>query len=144
MSLSCIRPISTVDRNSQYFWNSSEFSFRCMYVSIVTQSCLTLCDPMDCSPPGGSSHGIFQTRMLEWVAIPYSRGSSWPRNWTWVCHIAGETLYYLSHQGSMFTKCCYFYFISFYPPHSPTRELYSFWHVQILFIHIVGLPDTLF
>ena len=40
------------------------------------QSCLTLCDPMDCSPPDSSVHGIFQARILEWVAVSYSRGSS--------------------------------------------------------------------
>ena len=44
--------------------------------SEVTQSCPTLCDPMDCSPPGSSAHGVFQTRVLEWVAISFSRGSS--------------------------------------------------------------------
>ena len=48
------------------------------------QSCLTLCDPMDCSPSGSSVHGILQARILEWVAISYSRGSSWPRDWTQV------------------------------------------------------------
>ena len=42
----------------------------------VTQSCLTFCDRMDYSPPGPSVHGILQARMLEWVAIPFSRGSS--------------------------------------------------------------------
>ena len=57
---------------------------------LVTQSCLTLCDPMDCSPPGSSAHGILQARILEWVAIPLSRGSSWPRNWTQVSHIVGK------------------------------------------------------
>ena len=41
----------------------------------VIQSCPTLCDPMDCSPPGSSIHGIFQARILEWVAISFSRGS---------------------------------------------------------------------
>ena len=41
---------------------------------LVIQSSLTLCNPMDCSPPGSSVHGILQTRMLEWVAIPFSRG----------------------------------------------------------------------
>ena len=41
---------------------------------LVSQSCLTLCDPMDCSPPGSSVHGILQARTLEWVAIPFSRG----------------------------------------------------------------------
>ena len=40
----------------------------------LLQLCLTLCDPMDCSPPGSSVHGIFQARILEWVAIPSSRG----------------------------------------------------------------------
>ena len=53
------------------------------------QSCLTLCKPMDCSPPGSSVHGILQARILEWVAIPFSRGSSWPRDWTQVSCIAG-------------------------------------------------------
>ena len=46
---------------------------------LVTQSCPTLCHPMDCSPPGSSVHGIFQARILEWVDIPFSRGSSQPR-----------------------------------------------------------------
>ena len=50
--------------------------------SEVAQSCPTLCDPMDCSLPGFSVHGIFQARILEWVAISFSRRSSWPRDWT--------------------------------------------------------------
>ena len=50
----------------------------------VTQLCLTFCDPMDCSPPGSSVHGILQARMLEWVAMPSSRGSSCPRDQTQV------------------------------------------------------------
>ena len=45
------------------------------------QSCLILCDTMDCSPPGSSVHGIPQARILEWVAVSFSRGSSWPRDW---------------------------------------------------------------
>ena len=52
---------------------------------LVTKSCLTLFDPMDCSSPGFSVHGIFQARILEWVAISFSRGSSQPRDQTaWV------------------------------------------------------------
>ena len=47
--------------------------------SEVAQSCPTLCDPMDCSLPGSSVHGIFQARVLEWAAISFSRGSSQPR-----------------------------------------------------------------
>ena len=48
--------------------------------SEVSRLCPTLCDPMDCSPPGFSIHEIFQARILEWVAISFSRGSSWPRD----------------------------------------------------------------
>ena len=54
----------------------------------VTSVSLTLCDPMDCSPPGSSVHGILQARMLEWVAIPFSRGSSWCRDQTRVSGIS--------------------------------------------------------
>ena len=64
-------------------------SFSLFSVS-VAQSCLTLCDSMDCSPPGPSVHGTFQARILEWVAMPSSRRSSWPRNGTRVSHIAGR------------------------------------------------------
>ena len=60
-----------------------------MYV-LVIQSCPTLCDPVDCSPPGSSVPGILQARTLEWVAMPSSRGSSRPRDWTWVFCIAGR------------------------------------------------------
>ena len=58
--------------------------------SEVAQSCPTLCDPMDCSPPGSSIHGIFQARILEWVAISFSRGSSRPKDRTQVSRIAGR------------------------------------------------------
>ena len=46
----------------------------------ITKSCLTLCESMDCDPPGSSVHGISQARILEWAAISLSRGSSWPRD----------------------------------------------------------------
>ena len=59
-------------------------------MSEVAQSCLTLCDPMDCSLSGSSAHGIFQARVLEWIAISFSRGSSQPRNQTRVSRIAGR------------------------------------------------------
>ena len=58
--------------------------------SEVAQSCLTLCDPMDCSLPGSSVHGILQARVLEWVAIFFSRGSSRPRERTQVSCIPGR------------------------------------------------------
>ena len=53
----------------------------------VSQPCPTLCDPMNCSLPGSSIHGIFQARVLEWGAIASSRRSSQPRDWTWVSRI---------------------------------------------------------
>ena len=53
----------------------------------IAQSCLTLCDPMDCSLPGFSVHGIFQAIVLEWIAISLSKGSSLPRDWTRVARI---------------------------------------------------------
>ena len=60
-------------------------------VEVMTpQSYPTLCDLMDCSPPGSSVHEIFQVRILEWVAIHFSRGSSWPRYHTWVSRIGGR------------------------------------------------------
>ena len=55
---------------------------------LVTKSCLTLCNPMDYSPQVSSVPGISQARILEWVAIPFSWESSWPRVWTWVSCIA--------------------------------------------------------
>ena len=57
--------------------------------SEVAQSCPTLCDPMDCSPPGSSLHGILQARVLEWGAISFSRGSSQPRDRTRFSRISG-------------------------------------------------------
>ena len=64
-----------------------------MYTSrwycLVCQSCLTLGHPMECGPPGSSVHGILQVRILEWVAISFSRGSFLPRDWTFVSCIAG-------------------------------------------------------
>ena len=58
--------------------------------SEVAQSCPTLCNPMNCSLSGSSIHGIFQARVLEWVAISFSRGSSRPRDRTQVSRIAGR------------------------------------------------------
>ena len=59
-------------------------------VSFVCVSHSVMSDLMDCSSPGSSIYGILQARILEWVAIPFSRGSSWPRNRTWVSRIAGR------------------------------------------------------
>ena len=66
------------------------FFFLIIVKVCIAQSCLTLCSPMDCSPPGSSVHGISQARILEWIAIPFSRVSSQPRDWTQVSCIAGS------------------------------------------------------
>ena len=70
----------------------------CGIVVSVANSCLTLCDRVDCSPPASSVHGILQARILEWEAMPSSRGSSQPRDWTCVSYV-------LLHwqAGSLFT-----------------------------------------
>ena len=72
---------------------------------LVTQLCPMLRDPMYWSPPVSSVYGILQARVLQWIAMPFSRGSSWSRDWTWVSCIAGgvftrRSLYRLSHWGS--------------------------------------------
>ena len=63
-------------KNEPLIWQFSKDQF-----SSVTQSCLTLCNPMDFSPPGSSIHGIFQARVLEWGAIAFSKESWVLKNW---------------------------------------------------------------
>ena len=60
----------------------------CLLACAQSLSHVQLCDPMDCSPPGSSAYGIFRQEILEWVAISYSRGSSWLRDWTLVSCIS--------------------------------------------------------
>ena len=67
---------------------------RTVIMCLVAKLCSTLCDPMDCLPPGSSVLGISQARILEWVAISFSRGSSWPRDWTCISHIGRRILYH--------------------------------------------------
>ena len=78
---------------------------------LVPQSCPTLCDLVYCSLPGSSVHGILQARILEWVAIFFSRRSSQPKDWTQILPTHGlnpslphcrQTLYHLSHKGNHF------------------------------------------
>ena len=70
-------------------WFNLLFKFY-FYQSVSCSLCPTLCTLMDCSPPGSSVHRILQVRILEWVAISLSRGSSPPRDWTRVSWIAGR------------------------------------------------------
>ena len=70
----------------------------------MLQLCPTLCNPMDCSPPGSSVHGILQARILEWVAVPSSRGPSQSRDWTRVSYVScigRQVLYHWCHLSSV-------------------------------------------
>ena len=98
-----LRPLRLCDLSS---WSafSNSFSFLSSLVKsdiaveslchcLVTQSCLTLCDPTDCSPWGSSVHGISQARILEWVTLSFSR-SYWPRHQTHISCIGSQNLYH--------------------------------------------------
>ena len=93
-------------RLSQYSKSSTYEPSGCCGGGLVAKVLFNSYNPMGCSPPGSSVHGISQARILEWVAISFSRGSSWPRDWTQVSCIVGDLLhckqilYWLSHQGS--------------------------------------------
>ena len=73
--------------------NSSLWYISTLLLVLVTQSCLTL-HPMDCSPSDSSVHGILQARKLEWVAMPFFRGSSRSRDWPQVSCIAGRFFFF--------------------------------------------------
>ena len=75
---------------------SSWWHYACMCAKSL-QSCLTLWDPMDCSPPDSSVHGVLQARILEWVAIPSSRGSSQPRDRSCVSSVSWIGRWILYH-----------------------------------------------
>ena len=64
------------------------FSILNLLCAPCAQVSLSFCSPLDCSLPGSSAHGILQARILKWVAISYPRGSSWPRDWTYVSCIS--------------------------------------------------------
>ena len=75
----------------------------------VSQSCPTICDLMNCSPSGSSVHGIFQTKILEWVVISFSEGSSWARDQTHVScisYICRQILYHWATRYHLSLCCC--------------------------------------
>ena len=82
--------------------------------SEVIQSCQTLCNPVDCSLPGSSNHGILQARILEWVAISFSMGSSWPRDQTQVSRIAGRSFTLWATREARVCTYVLFIFLSTY------------------------------
>ena len=95
--LSCVSYPYSISKRFPGHWPTGE-SFRELFLQVsewvkVSQSCLTLCDPMDCSLPGSSVHGILQARILEWVAMPSCRGSPWSRDPTQFSCIGRRILY---------------------------------------------------
>ena len=77
--------------------HTPQYNYPAWVCAKLLQSCLTLCDPMDCSLPGSSVHEVLQARILEWVAISYSRGSSWSRQQTHISCISCNGQRFLYH-----------------------------------------------
>ena len=91
----------------QSYFNSRICCLKHVYVCVHAQACPTLCDLMDCSPPGSSVNGILQARILEWVATSSFRGSSWPRDWTcisWISLHRQVNSLPLSYRGAQLVK----------------------------------------
>ena len=84
------KPRQYTKKQRHYFANKGPYSQSESESEVAQSQCPTLCDPMDCSLPGSSVYGIFQARVLEWVAISFSRGSSQPRDRTQVSCTAGR------------------------------------------------------
>ena len=99
------------------------------YCRLVTESCPILCHPMDCSLPGSSVHGILQVRILECIAISSSRGSSQPRDRTWVFCIDRQILYHLSHLWSLFIPEQVFLFL-YHGVSGPRRGSTVLWELS--------------
>ena len=105
----------------------------------LLQPCLTLCNPMDCSPPGSSVHGILLARTLEWVALPSSKGSSRPRDWiciSYVLHWQADSLP-LMPPGKP-NRLCILYILE-KPTIFPSSES-SFSELTQLVTNCVGFP----
>ena len=100
---------------------------------VKSLSCVWLCDPLDSSLPGSYVHGIFQARVLEWVAISFSRGSSQPRNRTRASCIAGRRSIWATREALWFLEQIS-YFISVYKPNKWTSKLY---------LHMLGAWESL-
>ena len=86
----------------------SSWIFRLAVLCLVTHSYPTDCHPVDCSPPGSSVHGDSQARTLEWVAMPSSKGSCQPSDWTHISHIAGGLItIWATREAFRFFAFCY-------------------------------------
>ena len=108
------------------FLGSGEQKFSAVYLQVCVLSRVQLCDPRDCSTPGSSVHGLSQSRILDWVAIPFSRGFSRPRDQTQVSCFEGRFFYHLSHQR----VGCYFILQGISPTQGSNPNLRHLLHWQ--------------
>ena len=108
-------------------WDLYRWSHLGSPMCVFAQLCPTICNPMACSPPGTSVHGIPQARILEWVAISYSRESSKLRGWTFISCIGRQDLYQLSHQG----RHTYIYIFIFIYLYIHMTYIYIYTHIHI-------------
>ena len=107
-----IESVLCIGRGILHHLATREALYIYIYVCEVTQ--LWLCNSMDCSPPGSSVCGFLQARILEWVAMSSSRGSSQPRDWTQISRITGRRFTDLSHQGSPYVCVCVYVCVCIY------------------------------
>ena len=111
---------------------------------LVAQSCWLFCDPVDCSQPGSSVHGTLQARILEWVAISFSRGSSQSRDWTCISCVCRWILYHWvtwkAQTRLLITSWLIVHFFSpgciFFPPHFDILEIEM--HPTMILTVIIG------
>ena len=141
-SLSCVRLCATpwtaahqaplsMEFSRQEYWSGLPFPSPGKWK--WKWSCLVMSDslrPVDCSPPSSSIHGILQTRILEWVAISFSRGSSRPRDWTQVSHIVGKHFNLCATREALLLQ-------EIFPIH---RSNLGFMHCRQILYHLSHLP----
>ena len=103
----------------------------------ITRSCPALCDPVVCSPPGSSDHGVLQAWILEWIDISFSRGSYWPRNRTLISFLAGR---FFTRWATWKVRNSLFFLVPFYVNIYGQRE--SARHVSSPFLTLpLSKPD---
>ena len=103
----------------------------CVCVCVLAaQSCPTLCNSTDCSPPGSSVHGISQARILEWVAISFSRESQ-PRNWTHVSYIGMQIFYHWATWETLSRFC------------TVRLEVFSLFFAFVFYVYIISVKSII-
>ena len=120
-------------------------SFLLWYLWICAKSfqlCPNLCDSMDSSPPGSSVHGLFQARILEWVAMSSSRGSSWPRNRTRICCVSCIAGTFFTHWGTWEAPAKDI--AGLLGGTQKTDSTFSFWWISFYLVMLRGLTCSWF